>query len=309
MTTLLIDGNALMHRAYHAIPPFKTKDGIPTNAVYGFYSILSKAITDFHPENLIICFDTPKPTFRNHLYKEYQAHRPKIDDEFIEQIPYIKKGLDLARIIHVEKDGFEGDDIIGTVANKLSNSGKKVLILSGDRDILQLVKEKILVVTPQLGFSKTKIYDEHEVEEKFGVKPEKIPDLKSLAGDPSDNYSGAKGIGPKTAAKLINQWQSVENLLKHLDDIKEEKIKKALIACKKHIIISKQLAKIDSNVDLELDFSKTKFVGFNQEFNNFLLKLEMYSLAKRLFQRSTMVKKKDVEKKIKKINNDQIGLF
>lgn len=308
MTTLLIDGNALMHRAYHAIPPFKTKDGIPTNAVYGFFSILSKAIIDFHPGNLIICFDTPKPTFRNQLYKAYQAHRPKIEDDFKKQIPYIKEGLDLAGITRVEKDGFEGDDILGTVANKLSNKGEQVLILSGDRDILQLVKEKILVVTPQLGFSKTKIYDEYEVEKKFGVKPKKIPDLKSLAGDPSDNYPGAKGIGPKTAAKLINQWHSVENLLEHVNDIKEEKIRKILLNCKDDVNVSKQLAQISINVDLKINFNKTKFTGFNQKLKEFLLSLEMYSLTKRLFQSNNIVEN-NKQKKEKEVNNDQINLF
>ncbi len=306
MTTLLIDGNALMHRAFHAIPSFKTKDGIPTNAIYGFFSILYKAISDFHPDHLIICFDTPKPTFRNHLYKAYQAHRPKIDDEFKEQIPYIKKGLDIAGIVRAEKDGFEGDDVIGTIARKLNEKDEQVLILSGDRDILQLVKEKTLVITPQIGFSKTKIYDENQVKQVFGIKPKEIPDYKALAGDPSDNYPGAKGIGPKTAAKLITQWSSVENLLDHINDIKEEKTRKILTDCRKDILVSKQLAQIDTNVALEVDFQKTRFKGFDEELEEFLLGLEMYSLSKRLFHPHTL--KQEVKKETKN-NSNQIKLF
>src|SRR3989344_4258976 len=150
-TLLLIDGNAIMHRAFHALPPFKTKDGIPTNVIYGFFSMLHKSIADFHPNFIVVCFDTPKPTFRNKLFKDYQAQRPKISDDFITQIPLVKQALDKSEITHLEKDGFEADDIIGTIANKFKTNGIRVLILSGDRDIQQLVDQNVFVVTPKMG--------------------------------------------------------------------------------------------------------------------------------------------------------------
>jgi len=191
-TLLLIDGNALMHRAYHALPPFKTKDGTPTNAVYGFISILNKAILDFNPQNVIVSFDTPVPTFRKKMFKEYQSHRPKMEDELSQQFPIVKEVLDAGHITHLEKEGYEADDVIGTISKKFHSNGDRVLILSGDKDILQLANEKVFVVTPQLGFGKQVIYSTEEVKKRFGIEPKQIPDFKALMGDQSDNYKGAK---------------------------------------------------------------------------------------------------------------------
>src|SRR3989344_8772184 len=179
-TLLLIDGNAIMHRAFHALPPFKTKNGLPTNIIYGFFSMLHKAVSDFKPTHIVVSFDTPLPTFRNKLFKAYQAQRPKISDDFITQIPYLKEALSKAGIIHLEKDGFEADDIIGTIADKFKTNGIKVLILSGDRDIQQLVDSNVFVITPKLGLSELKMYDNSEVKKKFGLNPNQIPDLKAL---------------------------------------------------------------------------------------------------------------------------------
>src|SRR3972149_8344265 len=173
-TLLLIDGNAIMHRAFHALPPFKTSTGIPTNVIYGFFSMLHKSVTDFNPNFIVVCFDTPKPTFRNKLFKEYQAQRPKISADFITQIPLVKEALGKAGITHLEKDGFEADDLIGTIAQKFKDNGIKVLILSGDRDIQQLVDKNIFVITPKLGLSNIKMYDTAEVLKTFGLNPEKI---------------------------------------------------------------------------------------------------------------------------------------
>src|SRR3989338_5050149 len=178
-TLLLIDGNAIMHRAYHALPPFKTKDGTPTNVIYGFFSMLHKSIIDFKPTHIVVCFDTPKPTFRNRIFKEYQAQRPKIADDFIVQIPLLKEALDKAGVIHLEKDGYEADDLIGTISNKFKTNQIRVLILSGDRDIQQLVDKNVFVITPKLGLSDIKIYDSAEVKKKYGLEPTKIPDLKA----------------------------------------------------------------------------------------------------------------------------------
>lgn len=303
-TFLLVDGNAIMHRAFHALPPFKTKSGIPTHVIYGFFSIIYKAITDFSPVYLAVCFDTPAPTFRNKIFKKYQIQRPKIADEFKSQIPLVKEGLNCGGIIHLEKDGFEADDLIGTVAKKTSLSlgnKLKVLILSGDKDILQLVDNNIFVISPQIGFSTTKIYDANEVAKKFTVSPSQIIDFKALAGDPSDNYPGAKGIGPKTASKLINEFQTVESLFNNLDKIKNKNLRKILEQNKESIFLAKKLAKIVTNVSIDFDIEKAKFEEFKKELKHFLLKLEMKSLVKRIFE----VKKSEE----KKTNNQQIGLF
>jgi DNA polymerase I len=301
---LLIDGNAIMHRAYHAIPIFKTKSGIQTNAIFGFFSILNKAVSDYKPDNLIVCFDTPVPTFRKKLFKEYQSHRPKMESELSSQFEPVKAGLDQAKITHLEKEGFEADDVIGTIAKKFGDNNR-VLILSGDRDILQLVDKNIFVITPQLGFSKEKIYDREAVIEKFGIPPEKIPDFKALMGDASDNYKGAKGIGPKTAAKLLQQYQSVDNVLDKLEKI-DGKIQQMLKDHAESVRMSHQLATILTNVKLDIDLEKTNFIGFNENLKEFFKQYEIYSLINRFFPKEKAAVKIVVKKKKEA---DQIGLF
>lgn len=290
-TLLLIDGNAVMHRAFHAIPPFKTKQGIPTNVLYGFFSMLHKAVVDFSPSHVVVCFDTPKPTFRNKLFKKYQAQRPKIDDDFIVQIPSVKEALDQAGVIHLEKDGYEADDLLGTIAEHYNKNDIKVLVLSGDKDILQLVKGNIYVISPQGGISNMTIYDRSEVQKKLGVTPEEIPDYKALAGDPADNYPGAKGIGPKTAANLIKQFGSVENIYNNLDKIESPKIKQILRENKDSVLLGKKLAKIITDVKIEFAIDKTKYGGFNDNLKDYLLKFEMKGLVSRLFAQKKQVKK------------------
>lgn len=290
-TLLLIDGNAVMHRAFHAIPPFKTKQGIPTNVLYGFFSMLHKAVVDFSPSHVVVCFDTPKPTFRNKLFKKYQAQRPKIDDDFIVQIPTVKEALDRAGVIHLEKDGYEADDLLGTIAEHYNKNDIKVLVLSGDKDILQLVKGNVYVVSPQGGISNMTIYDRSEVQKKLGVTPEEIPDYKALAGDPADNYPGAKGIGPKTAANLIKQFGSVENIYRNLDKVESPKIKQILSEKKDSVLLGKKLAKIITDVKIEFAIDKTKYGGFNDNLKDYLLKFEMKGLVSRLFAQKKQVKK------------------
>ncbi|OGK22968.1 hypothetical protein A2954_03895 [Candidatus Roizmanbacteria bacterium RIFCSPLOWO2_01_FULL_37_12] len=307
-TLLLIDGNAIMHRAYHALPPFKTKDGTPTNVIYGFFSMLHKGIIDFKPTHIVVCFDTPKPTFRNKMFKEYQAQRPKISDDFIVQIPLVKEALDKAGITHLEKDGFEADDLIGTISHKFKSNGIKVLILSGDRDIQQLVDKNVFVITPKLGLSDLKMYDISEVQIKFGLPPDKIPDLKALMGDPSDNYPGAKGIGPKTASKLINQFHTINGLYSHLEDI-DEKIRKSLVENKENVLLSLKLATIDTKVPIKFEIENTKFEKFDEDLKEYFTKLEITSLKKRIFPDKKPVHPPAEKKLNKKETDNQIGLF
>lgn len=304
-TLLLIDGNALMHRAYFALPDFKTKSGTPTNAIYGFFTMLDRAIQDFRPDYLTVCFDTPKPTFRKKIFKEYQIQRPKMTQELGIQFPLVKQLLEKGGIFHEEKEGYEADDVIGSITKTVKNPNLKVLILTGDKDIMQLIDGNVYVITPQIGFSKTKIYDHHGVLEKFGVEPEQIPDLKALAGDPSDNYPGAKGIGPKTASKLIQEFHSIENLFRNLESIKDEKLKKILKKNKKNILLCKKLAQLVTNVKITFRKESAKFHGFKKELKDGLLAFEMRSLAERFFGEP----KKEPQKKKVEPFRDQINLF
>ncbi len=304
---LLVDGNAIMHRAFHALPPFTTKSGIPTNAAFGFISILNKVITDFQPYYLIVCFDTPVPTFRKKIFKDYQAHRPKMEDVLSRQFPLVKEALDDAGIVHLEKEGYEADDVIGTISRAYDRNGDRVLILSGDKDILQLVNNKVYVVTPELGFGKQKIYNPEEVQKRFGITPGQIPDFKALMGDPSDNYVGAKGIGPKTAAKLLQQFKSVEAVFQHLQDI-PEKTQAILEEYRENVLLSHKLATILTDVDIVYDMASSRFNGFDDRLKDFLKKYEMNSLLNRIFKTKKSVVQRPAEKKEEK-SRDQLGLF
>lgn len=306
-TLLIVDGNGLMHRAYHALPPFKTAKGIPTQVVYGFFSILYKSIADFQPTHVLICFDTPAPTFRNKLHKEYQSQRPKIADDFIQQIPMVKRSLDAGKIVHLELDGYEGDDVIGTVATQAEKEGFSVLILTGDKDIMQLVNSQISTVTPDIGFSKTKVYTEAAVLEKMGIPPSKIIDYKALAGDPSDNYKGADGIGPKTAQKLLNEYGNLEGIIDNVDRLPEGKIKTSIKDNIEDIRMGKKLATIITDIPLKIDLTATKWVGFIDPLRDTLLELEMYSLIARLYPK--LKKKGETKKKTEEKQKDQISLF
>lgn len=306
-TLLLIDGNAIIHRAFHALPPFKTKNGFSTNIIYGFFSMLYKAVSDFKPDQIIICFDTPKPTFRDKIFKEYRAQRPKAPDEFKEQIPGLKEGLKKAGIFYLEKEGFEADDIIASIAKKATEESK-VLILTGDKDIMQLVDSNIIVASPQKGLTNITLYGIEKVKEKFGVEPEKIAELKALMGDPSDNYPGAKGIGPKTAAELIVRFGTVENLLQNINQIESPKIREIITREKENIIMSKKLALLDSKIDLKIDKKEYSFQWFKEELKEFFDKYEIKSLKERIFNNNSGKKKNTSDKQEKK-DDGQIGLF
>lgn len=241
---VLIDGNAILHRAYHALPPLTAPDGSVVNAVYGFGTMLLRLITDLAPTHVAVAFDRPKPTFRKKMFRGYQAKRPKMDEELVDQIPKVHDLIASFGIPIFEVDGFEADDVIGTLAKHAKKDGiDQVIIVTGDRDILQLVRdEKIFVYMPTKGLSEAKLYGEKEVSERMGVAPEKIPDFKALAGDPSDNYPGVAGIGPKTAASLLAKYHTLEKLLasQELSPAEQESAR-----------LAKDLATIRTNVPLE----------------------------------------------------------
>ncbi len=311
-TLLLIDGNAIIHRAFHAIPDFKNKSGLHTNALHGFFAILYKATIDFKPTHLVICFDTPKATFRAKLLASYQAQRPSAPYELKMQFAMIREALDAAGLTRLEKDGFEADDVIGTIAARYKSKGFKILILTGDKDIMQLIDKNVFVITPQHKISEVTVYDKEEVVKKLGIPPSQIPDYKAIVGDPSDNYFGAKGIGPKTAVRLLTEYGTVENIYKNLDNIKEERIRRLLLENKANVVLSKRLATILLDVKVENNIDKTKFLGFNEKLKDTFDKFEIRTLKARIFNEQAREVKH--EKKVEKMKkpeapSDQIDLF
>jgi DNA polymerase-1 len=257
---VLIDGNAVLHRAYHALPPtFTAPDGRQVNAVYGFTTMLLRLITDLAPTHVAVAFDRPKPTFRKEMFEGYQAKRPKMDEELVGQIGPIHDVITAFGIPIYEQDGYEADDVIGTLAKK---SKYQVIIVTGDRDILQLVDDKkVFVYMPTKGLSEAKLYDEKEVKARMGVAPANLVDYKALAGDPSDNYPGVGGIGPKTAADLINTFGSIEDVYKAIDkrdkraNVISSGTKEKLLAGREMAVLSKRLAAIHTDVPIEAHVS------------------------------------------------------
>jgi len=250
---VLIDGNAILHRAFHALPPLTTRSGEPINAVYGLISMLLRVISDLNPTHIAVCFDVKAPTFRHKIFKEYQSQRPPTHDDLSSQFEKAKRVIKTFGIPIYEKSGFEADDVIGTIAYSVQRTAdSEVVIVTGDRDLLQLVNDKVKLYMPILGLSAGKLMGIEETKEKIGVEPELIADFKALVGDPSDNYKGVAGIGPKTAINLLNKYGSVDGVYKNLKQI-PQKIREKLIKDRKNAVLSHKLATIVKNVPVKLD--------------------------------------------------------
>lgn len=279
----------MLHRAYHALPPLTAPDGSVVNAVYGFGTMLLRLIGDLKPTYVAVAFDRPKPTFRKKLFEGYQAKRPKMDEELSEQIPKVHDLIASFGIPIFEVDGFEADDVIGTIAKHAEKDGiDQVIIVTGDRDILQLVEdEKILVWMPTKGLSEAKLYDEKAVVERMGVVPDKIPDYKALAGDPSDNYPGVPGIGPKTAVTLLTKYKSIEKILKTKELTPSEK---------ESAHMSHDLATIRTNVPLEGALEPLGSLNRPEAIRE-LTALGFRSLLKRITGETKTEEKKESKKK------------
>lgn len=280
---ILIDANAIVHKAFYALPVLTNREGEQINAIYGFSSILLKAIDELQPDYIAAAYDLPAPTFRHQEYEEYKAKRPKKPDELIEQIPKTKEILKGFNIPILEKEGFEADDIIGTVAKKI---GKKVetIILTGDLDTLQLVDKNTKVYGLRKGMTDTFIYNKKEVEKKYGLKVEQLVDYKGLRGDPSDNIPGVKGIGEKGATSLLKKFKTLENIYKNINKVKSKSIAEKLKQNKEMAFFSKRLATIRKDVPIKINLKDLDWKNnFNvkkaeQVFNQFHFK----SLIRRL---------------------------
>lgn len=260
---IIIDSNSVIHRAFHALPPLKNKKGEIVNAVYGYLTFLFKAIREIEPDYIAACFDVSKHTFRRELFKEYKAKRQKAPDELYSQIPLIKEVLRKFNIAIFEKEGYEGDDLIGTISNK-ENGNLDKLILSGDLDSLQLINENVRVVFLGNKANTLNIYDIKKVEEKYEIRPDQIVDFKALRGDASDNIPGVSGIGEKTATTLLKEFGNLENVYNNIDLI-QGKAKEKLIEEKEKAFLSRELAKILTNVEFEFDIEKCKWGDFEKE--------------------------------------------
>ncbi|HZK17764.1 MAG TPA: 5'-3' exonuclease H3TH domain-containing protein, partial [Clostridia bacterium] len=240
---LIIDGNSLLHRAFYAIPYLATSGGLPTNAVYGFTNMLFKVLEEEKPDYIAIAFDKSRVTFRNQMYEGYKAKRKATPEELRPQFAMLKKILAAMRIPTYEIEGFEADDIIGTIATLAENEGLKNIILTGDKDSLQLVSPHTLALITKKGISELEIFDVDAVMKEFKVSPEQFADFKGLMGDPSDNIPGVPGIGKKYASKLIEEYGSVEEVIKNADSL-TPKLKNTLTTNSELAILSKKLSQI-----------------------------------------------------------------
>ncbi len=272
-TLILLDVHAIIHRAYHALPEFATAKGEPTGALYGLSTMLLKIISELKPDYIIACYDLPKPTYRHVAYKEYKAHRGQAAEDLIDQI---KKSYEIFEALNIpiySKEGYEADDMIGTISEKLRKEKSiDVVIASGDMDTLQLVSgEKIRVYTLKKGIKDTIIYNEDGVNERYGFGPEFLPDYKGLRGDPSDNIPGIKGIGEKTATDLIKNFGHIEDIYKALKKDKKqfekagikERIIKLLEEGEEEANFSKMLGTVNRNapIDFEIPEKFTTLAG------------------------------------------------
>ncbi|WP_252255042.1 DNA polymerase I [Clostridium sp. ZBS12] len=252
---LILDSNSLMNRAFYALPPLTNDDGVNTNAIYGFTNMLFKMKDEINPDNIIATFDKKSPTFRHKEYSEYKAGRKKMPPELGEQFPIIKELLKYMGIKTFEIDGFEADDIIGTISKFGEENDMEVYIVTGDKDALQLASEKTKVVITKKGVTETAIYDYKAFMDEFEITPTQFIDVKGLMGDKSDNIPGVPGVGEKTAFKLIKEYGTLEDVLKHIPEISGKKLKENLENNMEQAIFSKKLATIMREVPLDINLS------------------------------------------------------
>ncbi|MGQ9656535.1 MAG: DNA polymerase I [Fimbriimonadales bacterium] len=252
-TLVIIDGHSLLYRGFYATRPLTTSDGTPTNAVYAFTNMLLSLLERVQPDALVVAFDAPAPTFRHEAFADYKAHRRETPEAFRPQVELTRQLLQAMGVPTLSEEGFEADDLVGALARYAVEQGYDALIFTGDRDQLQLINAHVRVCAPQRGVSELQIFDADTVQQKYGLTPAQIVDFKALSGDPSDNIPGVPGIGEKTAVKLLQQFGSVENLLAHLDQVENEKLRESLRQHAEQIRQSRMLATILDNAPLPID--------------------------------------------------------
>ena len=299
---ILIDGSAYIFRAYYGLPPMNRADGTPINAVFGFTNMLVKLIEDFREEKMIVVFDAARENFRNKIFKDYKANRGETPEDLIPQFEIIRKCVDAFQIPQIEIEGFEADDIIATYCELSQKAKIQSIIVSSDKDLMQLVNENVTMLDPM----KNKKIGIDQVIEKFGLPPEKVIQIQALTGDTVDNIPGAPGIGPKTALTLIEEFGDVHSLIKNAIKIPQEKRRNVILDNKKEILISLELVKLKKDINLPLkieDIHSYSSIGKNEKLSEFLSNQGFKSIAERLKNNSfinTQPEKKPEEKKLKK---------
>lgn len=299
-TFLLFDGHAVIYRAFYALPPLTDPAGRMVNAAFGFSRILLAALEEFDPEYVAVTFDHPKPTFRHKEFEKYKAHRPEMPDDLQPQIPLVKEIVDALGIPRFELEGYEADDLIGTISYQLDHHPEALglsqeienVIVTGDKDLLQLVDSNTYVWIPGRGLGKDLKYDTNLVKEKMGVTPDQIVDMKALMGDSSDNIPGIKGVGKKTAAKLLERHHTLDNLFLRVVELqktqeKDELIKGTLltklIEGKESALLSRELARINCEAPIKINIERCKVENYDKTKAVELFKqLEFSSLLKML---------------------------
>ena len=287
---VLIDGHSILNRAFYGVPDLTNAEGKHTNAVYGFLNIMFKILDEEKPTNLAVAFDVKEPTFRHKMYQAYKGTRKPMPDELSEQVPLMKEVLQAMNIPIVELPGYEADDILGTLSKRAETLGMDVSVITGDRDLLQLATEHILIRIPKTKKGGTEIEDYHAkaVMETYQVTPLEFIDVKALMGDTSDNIPGVPSVGVKTATGLIVQYKSIENLYAHIDEITKKKLKENLVEHKDSAELSKKLAVINIDSPVELNISDTKIKDFfTPEAYEYMKRLEFKTLLKRFDKTQT----------------------
>ncbi len=279
---ILIDGNSIINRAFYALPLLSNSSGLHTNAIYGFTTMLMRLIEEEKPTHVLVAFDAGKQTFRHAEYEEYKGGRMKTPPELSEQFPLLKELLASFRISRFELAGYEADDIIGTLARAADERGMKALVVSGDKDLLQLASDHVTVALTRKGISEVESYGPKEIMDKYGLTPNQIIDLKGLMGDASDNIPGVPGVGEKTALKLLHQYGSVEKVLEHADGI-SGKLKEKILEHAELARISKRLATIFREVPMDADWDGMKFASLHTgDAAQMFRKLEFKSLLEKI---------------------------
>jgi len=247
----LVDGSNYIYRAFYALPPLTNSKGFPTNAIYGFTNMLLKLRRELKPDYIVVTFDLKGPTIRHEEFEDYKATRKPMPDDLVPQVPYIKDIVRGFSMCLLEKQGVEADDIIGTLASRASRLGFKVVVVSGDKDLMQLIDENVTMIDTM----KDKTYDVAAVKEKFGVGPDQVAEILGLMGDVSDNIPGIPGIGPKTAQRLIEEYGTVEGVIKNAENLKNVKLREIFRKYAEQARLSRQLATIRRDIEIDFDFS------------------------------------------------------
>ena len=302
---ILLDGNSLSYRAFYAMPALQNKSGLYTNSVYGFTLMLERMLEDIKPKYALVAFDKGKQTFRHKTYQDYKGTRDKTPSELVEQFGYVKELLDSYGIKYEEHFDYEADDIIGSYAKLAEKAGLEVIIISGDKDLTQLASDNITIYYTRRGVTEVDHYTPEFINEKYGLSPEQIIDMKGLMGDKSDNIPGIAGIGEKTAIKLLAEYKTVENVLDNIDNISGKKLKERLAEGKEDALLSKELATIFTEVPVENKLEDLTFSENRSKKKELFEKLEFVSFLKKLAENDDVDVDGKEEKELEIVSADE----